>query len=97
MIVKSRWLMGFDAVFVPGWDCHGMPIEIQIEKEFGKNLPTAEVQAKARAYALVQVEKQKKDFERLGVLGDWNNPYLTMSYRNEADEIRALSKIWENL
>lgn len=95
MIVKSRWLMGFDAAYVPGWDCHGMPIEIQIEKEFGKNLPTAEVQAKARAYAQVQIEKQKKDFERLGVLGDWNNPYLTMNYRNEADEIRALGAIWE--
>ncbi|MDP3621885.1 MAG: isoleucine--tRNA ligase [Polynucleobacter sp.] len=95
MIVKSRWLMGFDAAYVPGWDCHGMPIEIQIEKEFGKNLPTAEVQAKARAYAKVQVDKQKKDFERLGVLGDWNNPYLTMNFRNEADEIRALGAIWE--
>ena len=95
MIVKSRWLMGFDSAYVPGWDCHGMPIEIQIEKQFGKNLPTAEVQAKARAYAQVQVDKQKKDFERLGVLGDWNNPYLTMNYRNEADEIRALGKIWE--
>ena len=95
MIVKSRWLMGFDSVYVPGWDCHGMPIEIQIEKQFGKNLPTAEVQAKARAYAKVQVDKQKIDFERLGVLGDWNNPYLTMNFRNEADEIRALGKIWE--
>ena len=95
MIVKSRWLMGFDAAYVPGWDCHGMPIEIQIEKEFGKNLPTAEVQAKARAYAQVQIDKQKKDFERLGVLGDWNNPYLTMNYRNEADEIRALGAIWK--
>ncbi|MBT8635550.1 isoleucine--tRNA ligase [Polynucleobacter paneuropaeus] len=95
MIVKSRWLMGFDSVYVPGWDCHGMPIEIQIEKQFGKNLPTAEVQSKARAYAQVQIDKQKKDFERLGVLGDWNNPYLTMNYRNEADEIRALGKIWE--
>ena len=95
IIVKSRWLMGYDSVYVPGWDCHGMPIEIQIEKQFGKNLPTAEVQAKARSYAQVQVDKQKKDFERLGVLGDWNNPYLTMNYRNEADEIRALGKIWE--
>jgi len=95
MIVKSRWLMGFDSVYVPGWDCHGMPIEIQIEKEFGKNLPTEEVQAKARAYAQIQVDKQKKDFERLGVLGDWNNPYLTMNFGNEADEIRALGKIWE--
>jgi isoleucyl-tRNA synthetase len=95
MIVKSRWLMGFDAAYVPGWDCHGMPIEIQIEKQFGKNLPTAEVQAKARQYASEQIAKQKIDFERLGVLGDWNNPYLTMNYRNEADEIRALGSIWE--
>jgi isoleucyl-tRNA synthetase len=95
MIVKSRWLMGFDAVYVPGWDCHGMPIEIQIEKKFGKNLPTAEVQAKARQYASEQIAKQKTDFERLGVLGDWNNPYFTMNYRNEADEIRALGSIWK--
>ena len=95
MIVKSRWLMGFDAAYVPGWDCHGMPIEIQIEKKFGKNLPTAEVQAKARQYANEQIAKQKIDFERLGVLGDWNNPYLTMNYRNEADEIRALGAIWK--
>jgi isoleucyl-tRNA synthetase len=95
MIVKSRWLMGFDAAYVPGWDCHGMPIEIQIEKQFGKNLPTAEVQAKARHYASEQIAKQKTDFERLGVLGDWNNPYLTMNYRNEADEIRALGSIWK--
>jgi isoleucyl-tRNA synthetase len=95
MIVKSRWLMGFDAAYVPGWDCHGMPIEIQIEKQFGKNLPTAEVQAKARQYASEQIAKQKTDFERLGVLGDWNNPYLTMNYRNEADEIRALGSIWK--
>lgn len=95
MIVKSRWLMGFDAAYVPGWDCHGMPIEIQIEKKFGKNLPTAEVQAKARQYANEQIAKQKIDFERLGVLGDWNNPYLTMNYRNEADEIRALGSIWK--
>ena len=95
MIVKTKGLAGFDAAYVPGWDCHGMPIEIQIEKQFGKHLPTAEVQAKARAYAQVQVDKQKKDFQRLGVLGDWNNPYLTMAYKNEADEIRALGKIFE--
>ena len=95
MIIKSRWLMGFDAVYVPGWDCHGMPIEIQIEKQFGKNLPVAEVQTKARQYAQEQVSKQKKDFERLGVLGDWENPYLTMAFQNEADEIRALGEIWK--
>ncbi len=93
MIVKTRQLDGFDAQYVPGWDCHGMPIEIQIEKQYGKNLPTAEVLAKSRAYASEQVERQKKDFIRLGVLGDWDNPYLTMNYRNEADEIRALGSI----
>jgi len=95
MIVKTRQLEGFDAQYVPGWDCHGMPIEIQIEKQFGKNLPTADVLAKSRAYAAEQVERQKKDFIRLGVLGDWDNPYLTMNYRNEADEIRALGSILE--
>ncbi|MEY2707147.1 MAG: Isoleucyl-tRNA synthetase [Pseudomonadota bacterium] len=95
MIVKAKGFAGYDALYVPGWDCHGMPIEIQIEKQFGKHLPTAEVQAKARAYAQVQVAKQKKDFERLGVLGDWQNPYLTMDFKNEADEIRALGKIFE--
>ncbi|MFM7524697.1 MAG: class I tRNA ligase family protein, partial [Betaproteobacteria bacterium] len=95
MIVKTRQLDGFDAQYVPGWDCHGMPIEIQIEKQFGKHLPTADVLAKSRAYAAEQIERQKKDFIRLGVLGDWDNPYLTMNPRNEADEIRALGKILE--
>jgi len=95
IVVKSRNMAGFDATYVPGWDCHGMPIEIQIEKKFGKHLPVAEVQAKARAYALEQIERQKKDFERLGVLGDWNRPYLTMNFSNEANEIRALGRILE--
>jgi isoleucyl-tRNA synthetase len=90
IIVKCKTLDGLDAPYVPGWDCHGMPIEVQIEKEHGKNLPTKETQKLARAYAATQVERQKKDFIRLGVLGDWDNPYLTMAYRNEADEIRAL-------
>ena len=95
MVVKSRTIAGFDAPYVPGWDCHGMPIEIQIEKLYGKNLPTAEVLTKARAYATEQVERQKKDFIRLGVLGEWDNPYLTMNFRNEADELRALGKLLE--
>lgn len=90
IIVKSKSLSGFDAPYVPGWDCHGMPIEVQIEKLHGKNLPTAETQKLCRAYATEQVERQKKDFQRLGVLGEWGNPYLTMAFRNEADEIRAL-------
>src|SRR5687767_7954287 len=96
IIVKSKSLSGFDAPYVPGWDCHGMPIEVQIEKEHGKNLAPAETQKLARAYAAEQVERQKRDFQRLGVLGDWDRPYLTMDYRNEADEIRALGVLLKN-
>ncbi len=95
MIIKTRQLDGFDAPYVPGWDCHGMPIEIQIEKLYGKGLPTNEVLTKARAYAAEQIERQKKDFVRLGVLGEWDNPYQTMAFGNEADEIRALGTILE--
>ncbi|NCX13282.1 MAG: isoleucine--tRNA ligase, partial [Betaproteobacteria bacterium] len=95
MIVKSRQMAGFDARYVPGWDCHGMPIEIQIEKQFGKNLAAADVQSKSRAYASEQIERQKKDFIRLGVLGDWDKPYTTMNATNEADELRALGKMLE--
>jgi len=95
MVVKARTLAGYDAPYVPGWDCHGMPIEIQIEKQYGKNLPTGEVLTKARAYAYEQVDRQRKDFIRLGVLGEWQNPYLTMNYSNEADELRALGKLLE--
>ena len=86
-------LSGFDAPYVPGWDCHGMPIEREIEKLHGKNLPVEKTQSLCRAYAAEQVERQKKDFQRLGVLGDWDHPYLTMAYQNEADEIRVLGKI----
>ena len=93
IVVKSRQMAGFDAPYVPGWDCHGMPIEILIEKKFGRNLPTREVQAHARAHAAEQIESQKKDFKRLGVLGQWNRPYKTMDFSNEADELRALAKI----
>lgn len=95
MVVKSRTLAGFDAPYVPGWDCHGMPIEIQIEKLYGKNLPTAEVLVKARAYATEQIGRQKAGFVRLGVLGEWDNPYTTMAFGNEADELRALGDLLE--
>jgi isoleucyl-tRNA synthetase len=95
VIVKSRTLAGYDAPYVPGWDCHGMPIEVQIEKTYGKELSTAETQRLCRAYAAEQIERQKKDFERLGVLADWDHPYTTMSFANEADEIRALGKVLE--
>ncbi len=93
IVVKSHNMAGFDAPYVPGWDCHGMPIEIQIEKLHGKNLPPAEVQALSRAYATEQIERQKQDFIRLGVLGEWDNPYLTMAFGNEADELRALGRL----
>src|SRR5687767_13532961 len=96
IIVKSKTLAGFDAPYVPGWDCHGMPIEVQIEKKHGKNLPAEETQRLCRAYATEQIERQKRDFERLGVLGDWQDPYLTMAYRNEADEIRVLGRLLEH-
>ncbi|HXU42066.1 MAG TPA: isoleucine--tRNA ligase [Burkholderiales bacterium] len=95
MVVKSRSLAGLDARYVPGWDCHGMPIEVQIEKKHGKNLPPAETQRLCRAFATEQIASQKKDFQRLGVLGEWDNPYLTMAYGNEADEIRVLGRLLE--
>ncbi len=95
MVIKARTLAGFDAPYVPGWDCHGMPIEIQIEKTHGKGLPTAEVLEKARAYAEQQIDRQKKDFVRLGVLGEWDNPYKTMAFATEANEIRALGQLLE--
>ncbi len=93
VVVKSRQMGGFDAQYVPGWDCHGMPIEIQIEKKHGKHLPAREVIAKSRAWATEQIERQRKDFKRLGVLGQWDRPYTTMNFTNEADELRALAKI----
>jgi isoleucyl-tRNA synthetase len=93
IIVKSRLMAGFDARYVPGWDCHGMPIEIQIEKKHGKGMPAAKVQALARAYAEEQIGRQLKDFQRLGVLGEWDNPYRTMAPKTEANEIRALGRI----
>jgi isoleucyl-tRNA synthetase len=93
IVVKSRQMAGFDAQYVPGWDCHGMPIEIQIEKQYGKHLPPREVIAKSRAWATEQIERQKKDFKRLGVLGLWDRPYTTMTFATEANEIRALAKI----
>ena len=95
MIVKARQLAGFDARYTPGWDCHGLPIENQIEKTFGRTLSRAEVQAKSRAYATEQIAQQMADFQRVGVLGDWQHPYRTMDFGNEANEIRALKKIIE--
>ncbi|OGS80856.1 MAG: isoleucine--tRNA ligase [Gallionellales bacterium GWA2_59_43] len=95
IIVKSRTLAGFDAPYVPGWDCHGLPIELQVEKKHGKAIPPAQFRELCRAYAKEQIERQKKDFIRLGVLGDWEHPYLTMDFRTEADIMRALGSIYE--
>jgi isoleucyl-tRNA synthetase len=95
IIVKSKCLAGFDAGYVPGWDCHGMPIEIHIERKFGKALPRVEVQEKARQHATEQIALQMAGFQRLGVLGDWEDPYRTMSFQAEADEIRTLGRMIE--
>jgi isoleucyl-tRNA synthetase len=93
IIVRSKTLSGFDAPYVPGWDCHGLPIEHKIEVTHGKNLDADKVRELCRAYATEQVAIQKKEFIRLGVLGDWDNPYLTMNFANEAGEIRALAEM----
>ncbi|MEN9375638.1 MAG: hypothetical protein RL710_795, partial [Pseudomonadota bacterium] len=95
MIVKSRQLEGMDAAYIPGWDCHGLPIENAIEKKFGRKLARDDMQAKSRAYATEQIELQRTDFKRLGVLGDWDQPYRTMDFKNEAEEIRAFKKVVE--
>ncbi|MBK7015337.1 MAG: isoleucine--tRNA ligase [Sulfuritalea sp.] len=94
IIVRSKTLAGYDAPYVPGWDCHGLPIEHQIEKTHGKHLPGDKARELCRTYATEQVARQKKDFIRLGVLGDWDNPYLTMAFANEADEIRAVGELY---
>jgi len=99
IIVKSKTLSGFDAPYVPGWDCHGLPIEHRVEKKIGKagvKVDFKTFRQKCRDYAAKQVEGQKKDFIRLGILGEWDNPYLTMAKKYEADIIRALGKIIEN-
>jgi isoleucyl-tRNA synthetase len=94
IIIRAKTLAGFDAPYVPGWDCHGLPIEHQIEKQHGKNLSPERVRELCRAYAALQVERQKQDFIRLGVLGEWDNPYLTMDFKTEAAELRALGRIY---
>ncbi len=99
IIVKSRSLDGFDAPYVPGWDCHGLPIEHQIEKLRGKEvkaLAPREFRQACREYALEQIDGQREDFKRLGVMGDWDHPYLTMSRQYEAEQVRALAQIMRN-
>ena len=99
IVVKSRTMSGFDAPYIPGWDCHGLPIEHNVEKKIGKagvKVDYSTFRQKCREYAMKQVEGQRKDFIRIGVFGDWDRPYLTMNFGVEADIIRALGKIAEN-
>lgn len=99
IIVKSKSLSGFDAPYIPGWDCHGLPIELKVEGIVGKpgqKVSASEFRAECRKYALSQVDAQRGDFKRLGVIGDWDNPYLTMNFKTEAEIIRCLGKVVEN-
>jgi isoleucyl-tRNA synthetase len=96
IILKSKTLSGFDTPYVPGWDCHGLPIELNVEKKIGKpgnKVTAAEFRAACRVYAQKQVDGQREDFKRLGVLAEWDNPYLTMNFSFEADIIRTLNEI----
>ncbi len=99
IIVKSKTLSGFDAPYVPGWDCHGLPIELKVEEKLGKagdKVDAFAFRKACREYAAEQIDLQRKDFKRLGVLGDWENPYLTMDFQTEADIVRALGRIAAN-
>ncbi len=99
IIVKSKTLSGFDAPYVPGWDCHGLPIEQKVEAKVGKvgqKVSATEFRGLCREYAHTQIELQKIDFKRLGIFGDWDNPYLTMNFATEANIVRALAKIYDN-
>ncbi|WP_416189953.1 isoleucine--tRNA ligase [Neisseria sp. CCUG17229] len=95
IIIRSKTQAGFDAPYVPGWDCHGLPIEVMVEKLHGKDMPKARFRELCREYAAEQIARQKKDFIRLGVLGDWDNPYLTMDFQTEADTVRTLGEIYK--
>ncbi|MDF0532901.1 isoleucine--tRNA ligase [Shewanella sp. A32] len=99
IIVKSKTMSGFDAPYVPGWDCHGLPIELKVEQKVGKpgqKISAAEFREQCRQYAATQVDGQRQDFIRLGVLGDWYNPYLTMNFNTEANIVRSLAKVISN-
>ena len=99
IIIKSKGLSGYDSPYIPGWDCHGLPIEQKVEEQVGKpgvKVTPAEFRQICRDYAASQVELQKADFIRMGVLGDWQNPYRTMNYDTEANIIRALGRVIEN-
>ena len=99
IIIKSKTLSGFDSPYVPGWDCHGLPIELNVEKKVGKpghKVSASEFRQKCREYAAKQVNNQRDDFKRMGVVGDWDDPYLTMNFAFEANIVRTLGKIIDN-
>jgi len=99
IVVKSKLMAGKRAPYVPGWDCHGLPIEVAVEKKVGKvgaKIDARTFRAECRKYAAAQIDKQRTDFKRLGVLGDWENPYRTMDFKYEADQVRALAQIYSN-
>lgn len=96
IILRSKTQAGFDTPYVPGWDCHGLPIEVMVEKLHGKDMPKARFRELCREYATEQIARQKKDFIRLGILGDWDNPYLTMDFKTEADTVRMLGQIYQS-
>lgn len=99
MIIKSKTMSGYDAPFVPGWDCHGLPIELNVEKKIGKagvKVSVNEFRQKCREYAASQIDIQRDEFQRLGVFGDWQQPYATMNYTYEANIVRALAQIIKN-
>ena len=98
VVVKSKLMAGFRSPYVPGWDCHGLPIEVAVEKKVGKvgqKVDAAEFRRLCREYATRQIDLQRADFKRLGVLGEWENPYRTMDFKYEADIVRALAKVYE--
>ncbi len=99
IIIKSKTLSGYDAPYIPGWDCHGLPIELNVEKKLGKagvHVSAKDFRQKCREYAGAQIDIQREEFKRLGIIGDWNNPYVTMDFKYEANIIRALGKVVEN-
>lgn len=99
IIIKSKSLSGYDAPFIPGWDCHGLPIELNVEKKIGRvgdKISAREFRAKCREYAASQIDIQRNEFQRLGVFGDWYNPYITMDFHYEANIVRALGLMIKN-
>ena len=102
IVVRSRTMMGFDAPYVPGWDCHGLPIELKVEEKFKKkkrnkeDISDSEFRSECREYAKGQIDIQREEFKRLGITGDWENPYVTMDYKFEANTVREIGRFLEN-